>query len=68
MSILSDIANVLHVDFKCRANYFEEKDADMKIDIDANGCQYLIYKYDKKLGKEFKGGLFPFFCQKFWRM
>lgn len=63
MSILSDIANVLHDDFKCRANYFEEKDADMKIDIDANGCQYLIYKYDKKLGKEFKGGLFPFFAK-----
>lgn len=63
MSILSEIATILHDDFKCSANHFEEKDAHMKIDIDSNGCQCLIYKYDKKLGKEYKGGLFPFFAK-----
>lgn len=63
MSILSEIAEILHDDFKSRVNCFEEKDAKMKIDIDSNGCQCLIYKYDKKLGKEYKGGLFPFFAK-----
>lgn len=63
MSILSEIADILHEDFKCKVNYFEEKDAKMKIDIDSNGCQCLIYKYDKNLSKEYKGGLFPFFAK-----
>jgi hypothetical protein len=63
MPILNDIATILHEDFKCDRLLFEEKDAGMKIDVDSSGCQCIVYKYDKKLGKEYKGGLFPFFAK-----
>lgn len=63
MSILSELATILHNDFLCEKVCFKEKDAGMKIEVDNSGCQCLIYKYDKKLGKEYKGGLFPFFAK-----
>ena len=64
MSIVNEIAAILHDDFKCKGKKFEEAEAGMKIDLDTEGCQCIIYKYDKKLGKQYKGGLFPFFAKK----
>lgn len=62
-TILTEIATILHDDFKCERICFEEKEAGMKIDVDCDGCQCLVYKYDKKLDKQYKGGLFPFFAK-----
>ena len=61
--ILNELASILHDDFKCERVYFEEKEAGMKIDVDCDGCQCLVYKYDKKLDRQYKGGLFPFFAK-----
>lgn len=60
MPVLNDIDTILHSDFKCERIQFEEEDVGMKIDVNHNGCQCLFYKYDKKLSREYKGGLFPF--------
>lgn len=62
-TILTEIATILHNDFRCERMSFEEKEVGMKIDVDCDGCQCLVYKYDKQLDRQYKGGLFPF-CQK----
>lgn len=61
--ILKDIDNVLNTDFKTNKTYLEEESASMKIEVDRRGCQVLFYKLDKQLGREYKGGLFPFFAK-----
>lgn len=63
MKILNDIEYILHNNFKCKKNYFEEEDAKMLLPIKPEGCQFILYKFDKNLGKEYKGGLFPFFAK-----
>lgn len=63
MKILNDIGYILHDNFKCKKNYFEEEDAKMQLPIKTEGCQFILYKFDKQLGKEYKGGLFPFFAK-----
>lgn len=64
MSKLSLINSILHSDFLCdRITELQEKDAGMSVSINATGCQYLLYKYDKELKREYKGGLFPFFAK-----
>lgn len=61
MKILDDIDYVLENDFKCNDSYFEESNERMHIPIKKDGCQLILYKFDKELGREYKGGLFPFF-------
>lgn len=64
MTKLEQIKNVLHDDFLCKERtVLEEKTVEMKISIDSNGCNFLLYKYDKELKKEYRGGLFPFFAK-----
>lgn len=62
-TILTEIATILHNDFRCERMSFEEKEVGMKIDVDCDGCQCLVYKYDKQLDRQYKGGLFPFFAK-----
>lgn len=54
MKILNDIEYILHNNFKCKKNYFEEEDAKMLLPIKPEGCQFILYKFDKNLGKEYK--------------
>lgn len=63
MAFVEDIEEILHQDFSCKETCFEEKSADMLINVDRDGCRSTMYKYDKELGKEYKGGLFPFFAK-----
>ncbi len=60
---LSDIAYVLHDDFVSPGTDFIEKDAKMKISVDKDGCQCVVYKFDKKMSRDYRGGLFPFFAK-----
>lgn len=65
MSNLEKINNTLHEDSLCnKTTILEEGSVNMKIPIDSTGCKFLLYKYDKQLKKEYKGGLFPFFAKK----
>ena len=63
MSNLEKINSILHSDFLCTTTELEEKTVKMKIPIISTGCKSLLYKYDKELRKEYKGGLFPFFAK-----
>lgn len=64
MSKLDHISSVLHNDFLSNErSALEEKSVKMKININSSGCRFILYKYDKKLKKEYKGGLFPFFAK-----
>ena len=60
MSNLEKINSILHSDLLCTTTVLEEKTVKMKIPIISTGCKSLLYKYDKELRKEYKGGLFPF--------
>lgn len=75
MALVNDISYILNDEFISENSVFHEHghyiDANgnkqpfnMNIDIDCNGCVSKIYKYDKELKREFKGGLFPFFAKK----
>ena len=61
MAFIEDITEILHQDFSCKANCFEEKSVKMCVQVDRTGCKSTVYKYDKELKREYKGGLFPFF-------
>lgn len=61
MSKLSLIDYVLNTDFKINDNYLEELSVRMKIDLIKDGCQSIVFQLDKQLGREYKGGRFPFF-------
>lgn len=63
MTTFDEINNILHEDFKCKNFVFEEETNGMKVEIDNSGCKCAIYKYDKNLNKQYKGGLFPFFAK-----
>jgi len=52
---------VLNPIFKVNDNFLEEPDSSMKIGLYKGNCQSIVFKFDKKLGKEYKGGIFPFF-------
>lgn len=60
---ISDINDVLHSDFLDTSTSFQEPSEGMKIDIDKKGCKSIMFSFDKKLGREYKGGLFPFFAK-----
>ncbi|VTQ01793.1 hypothetical protein [Sphingobacterium daejeonense] len=59
--IFQEIINPLFVH---QENNFNEISAGMKIEIDRRGCKSLVIKPDVELGKEYKGGIFPFFNNK----
>lgn len=64
MSNLDHISSVLHNDFLSNErSALEEKSAKMKININSSGCRFILYKYDKDLKRDYKGGLFPFFAK-----
>ncbi len=60
MSFLTDLHYVLATDFIWTNSYFEEP-LIMKVDVNNNGCQVLIFQLDKKLDGRYRGGLYPFF-------
>ena len=61
MSWLEDIDYVLNPDFFDTTNELVEESAGMRIQIIKSGCKSLLFKLDKQLGREFRGGIFPFF-------
>lgn len=63
MSKITLIDYVLHPDFKHNDSQLKEEnnDVSMSIDLIKDNCQSIIFELDKKLGKEYKGGIFPFF-------
>lgn len=63
MSKITLIDYVLHPDFKCNDSQLKEEnhDVSMSIDLIKDNCQSIIFELDKKLGREYKGGIFPFF-------
>ena len=60
MSKLSFIDYVLNPYFKINDNYLEEPSVPMKIDLIKEGCQSIVFQFDKQLEREYKGGIFPF--------
>ncbi len=64
MSNLAIINDIISDDFKFSGSLLEEKQENMKIDLDKSGCTSFIFKFDKQLGKEYKGGIYPFFNSK----
>lgn len=64
MSKLNLMNDILNDSFRETKGFLEEKSV-MTIDLDKRGCKtVLIYRFDKQLGKEYKGGLFPFFAKR----
>lgn len=61
MSKLALIDYVLNPDFKVNDNFLEEPSASMKVDLIQDRCQSIVFEFDKQLGREYKGGIFPFF-------
>lgn len=64
MNIITQIADIIEKQFENRDKRLSEPEADMTINVITDGCQCAIYSFDKKLGKEYKGGIFPFFAKK----
>ncbi|WP_139959984.1 hypothetical protein [Flavicella sediminum] len=60
MSNIDLFTNVLNSDFVSKENTLEEPKENMKIPLDNSGCNSIVFKFDTQLGKEFKGGIFPF--------
>jgi hypothetical protein len=52
---------VLNPNFIVHDNFLEEEQTSMKIELIKDNCQIIIFQLDKKLGREYKGGVFPFF-------
>ncbi|MFC5195775.1 hypothetical protein ACFPH8_10575 [Bizionia hallyeonensis] len=61
MSKLALIDYVLNPAFKVNDNLLEEPQASMKVALIQDRCKSIVFEFDKKLGKEYKGGIFPFF-------
>ncbi len=61
MSKIELVDYVLNPNFKIIGNLLEEKDSSMKIDLIKERCQSIVFQFDKKLGRSYKGGIFPFF-------
>lgn len=61
MNSLPLIDNVLNPNFKISDNYLIEDQAKMKIELIQTGCRNIVFQLDQKLGREYKGGMFPFF-------
>ena len=61
MNKLAFIDYVLNPNFKVNDNFLEEPSASMKVDLIQDRCQSIVFKFDKQLEREYKGGIFPFF-------
>lgn len=63
MSKINLIDYVLNPDFKYSDSQLKEEnnDVSMSIDLIKDNCQSIIFELDKKLGREYRGGIFPFF-------
>ncbi|MDO9512893.1 MAG: hypothetical protein Q7J34_14150 [Bacteroidales bacterium] len=61
MSQIEYFQNVLNSDFISSNSFLEEPDVEMRVNVDKTGCTSLIFKFDRQLGKTYKGGMFPFF-------
>jgi hypothetical protein len=61
MSKIQHIDYVLNPDFKITSTELREDDASMKIDLIRERCLSLIFQLDKKLGANYRGGIYPFF-------
>lgn len=61
MSNLPLINDLLNNSFKYDENHLYEEQTNMLINLDKKGCISFIFQFDKQLGKDYKGGIFPFF-------
>lgn len=63
MSKISLIDYVLNPDFKSNDSILLEVNSNvsMSVDLIRDNCQSIVFEFDKKLEKEYKGGIFPFF-------
>ncbi len=61
---ISEFDDILESYFKEAATAFVEPSQNMRIEIVSRGCTSVVYSFDKNLGAQFKGGLFPFFAKK----
>ncbi|MFT5667531.1 MAG: hypothetical protein ACI9DK_001729 [Vicingaceae bacterium] len=60
MSFLTDLQYILNSDFIWTNSYFEEPTI-MKVDVNNDGCQVLVFQLDRQLDGRYRGGLYPFF-------
>lgn len=63
-NVINEISSLIEKTFHWNNRVFEEKDEKMSISVKTDGCKCVIFSFDRKLGKEYKGGLFPFFVKK----
>lgn len=61
MTNIDYFRNILNPIFISDESSLNEMKENMKIDLDKRGCNSILFKFDKDLGKEYKGGIFPFF-------
>lgn len=61
MSKLEYFRNVLSEDFITGETFLAEPKVNMRVDLIKTGCKSFIFNFDKQLGREYKGGMFPFF-------
>jgi len=61
MSNLDYFRNVLSNEFIVNESYLAEAGENMRVDLVKDGCNSFLFNLDKKLGREYKGGIFPFF-------
>lgn len=61
MSKIDKIDNVLNPVFKWMNNELTEEQASMSIKLIPGNCRYIIFQLDKSLGRQYRGGIFPFF-------
>ncbi len=52
---------VLSNEFITNDSFLSEPKEKMRIDLIKSGCKSFLFKFDKQLGREYKGGIFPFF-------
>ncbi len=61
MTNLDYFRNVLSNEFISNDTFLEEPKENMRIDLIKTGCNSFIFIFDKQLGRDYKGGMFPFF-------
>jgi hypothetical protein len=61
MSKLDFFRTILSEEFITNKSYLAEPKENMRVDLIKAGCNSFIFNFDKQLGKEYKGGVFPFF-------
>lgn len=61
MSFINNVNYILNQDFIWTNSYFNEPGANMRVNLNNDGCQALIFQLDKQLDRRYRGGLYPFF-------